>query len=217
YDDEMANAQMCQAALKAVRAYRTDDAVGPALKGFQLDAAEVRKSHPHAGAWLGFSLEGDGVMERFLSRISGAEIQRELLVAAIELKRYQIKHGAVPSELAMVVPEVTSQVPADPIDGKPLRYRSNSDGSFLLYSVGEDGVDNGGDSTLPHAASSSVTYRQWWKGRDAVWSLPAGPEEIQSYFAKLAAERKATPGALERRFRDRYGLVKTNVPTAPSR
>ena len=156
-------------------------------------------------------------MERFLSRISGAEIQRALLVAAIELKRYQIKHGAVPSELAMLVPEITSQIPADPIDGNHLRYRSNLDGSFLLYSVGDDGVDNGGDTTMPQTASVSANYRQWWKARDAVWPLPAGAEEVQIYFAKLAAERKTTQTPAERRFLERYGLVKTNAPSAPSR
>jgi hypothetical protein len=36
-------------------------------------------------------------------------------------------------------------VPRDLMDGQPLRYRLNRDGSFVLYSVGADMRDDGGD------------------------------------------------------------------------
>src|SRR5204863_9401680 len=131
-----------------------------------------------------------------------------LLVTAIQLKRYHLHHHAVPAELAALVPDFTSQIPGDPINGEPLRYRTNSDGSFLLYSVGDDAVDNGGDLTMPETVASSGTYRQWWKARDAVWPLPAAPEEIQNYFAKLAADRQTVqrrPAPAPRKFLERYG------------
>ena len=31
------------------------------------------------------------------------------------------------------------------MDGQPLRYRRNADGTFLLYSIGENGKDDGGN------------------------------------------------------------------------
>jgi len=215
YDDEIANAQLYQAALEAVRAVREHHALGPALKEFTQSANRIRRSHPRAGAWLGLSIGNEGVVERFLSRVASAEIQRSLLVAAIQLKRYEVGHSALPAELAGLVPEVAPQPPRDPVDGKPLRYQRNQDLSFILYSVGDDGVDNGGDTTMPQNAVGTATYRQWWKARDAVWPQPAGPAEIESHFAKLAAERKVARvvfSPAQEKFLQRYGLTKTNSP-----
>ena len=46
------------------------------------------------------------------------------------------------------MPEFVPKVPLDPVDGQPLRYRRNADGTFLLYSVGENGKDDGGNPAL---------------------------------------------------------------------
>jgi hypothetical protein len=66
------------------------------------------------------------------------------------------------------VPDFLAAPPRDLMDGQPLRYRLNSDGSFVLYSVGEDGQDEGGDP------STAVSDKDWqneppWAGRDWVW------------------------------------------------
>jgi hypothetical protein len=90
----------------------------------------------------------------------------------------------------------------DVMDGKPLRYRLNPDGTFLLYSVGEDGVDNGGDLTPTESIVRSRIHpwlatdahsraKAWWLARDAVWPMPATPEEIKAYQDKIIAERKS--------------------------
>ena len=42
------------------------------------------------------------------------------------------------------VPEYLRRVPLDPFSGKPVIYRLEGS-NWLLYSVGEDGVDNGGE------------------------------------------------------------------------
>jgi hypothetical protein len=44
-----------------------------------------------------------------------------------------------------LVPEFLPQLPADPFNGQPLRYVMQPD-HYLLYSVGQDGVDNGGQT-----------------------------------------------------------------------
>jgi hypothetical protein len=46
-----------------------------------------------------------------------------------------------------------------------LHYRLNPDGSYLLYSVGEDGIDDGGDCT-PASAPKQIDF---WTGKDVVW------------------------------------------------
>jgi len=96
-----------------------------------------------------------------------AATERQMTLAAIALKRYQLRHGQLPPSLEALVPEFLSTVPYDYMSAKPLRYRLKPDGSYVLYSVGEDGKDDGGDPTLTPGASPGL-----WGGRDAVWPAP---------------------------------------------
>ena len=64
------------------------------------------------------------------------EAARRVVVAAIALKRFQVRHGKLPETLGELAPEFFAAVPIDPYDGKPLRYHPNADGTFLLYCDG---------------------------------------------------------------------------------
>jgi hypothetical protein len=112
-----------------------------------------------------------------------AETSKQMAVTAIALKRYQLKHGNYPPDLNSLVPEYVPSVPLDPVDGQPLRYRLNADGTFLLYSVGENGKDDGGN---PAWGTADVTtdYYHWQDSNalDWVWPQPATPEEIQNFY-----------------------------------
>ncbi|HAM71696.1 MAG TPA: hypothetical protein DCM86_08650 [Verrucomicrobiales bacterium] len=110
-----------------------------------------------------------------------AEAERGLVVTAIALKRCQVRHRPLPESLGELVPEFLKEVPVDPMDGRPLRYRRQAGGGFLLYSVGSDGVDNGGDGQPP---GGLATLNSIWERKDAVWPQPALPEEIQAYRAQ---------------------------------
>jgi hypothetical protein len=68
------------------------------------------------------------------------------------------------------------------VDGQPLRYRRNADGTFLLYSVGVDGKDDGGNPTGSGAASRGSFYWQDATARDWVWPQPATPAEVQDFY-----------------------------------
>jgi hypothetical protein len=100
------------------------------------------------------------------------------------LKRFQLKHGKSPETLNEMVPEFSPAVPIDPYDGKPLRYHPNADGTYLLYSVGEDGKDDGGDPSLQGGVvyPSFNFYWQNARSRDWVWPQPATPAEIQYFY-----------------------------------
>jgi len=111
------------------------------------------------------------------------EVAKQTVVTAIALKRYQLKHGNYPSDLKSLVPEFVPSVPLDPVDGQPLRYRLNSNGTFLLYSVGENGKDDGGDPSLEKGAESPSFNWQNPHARDWVWPQPATEAEIQNYYA----------------------------------
>ncbi len=134
---------------------------------------------------LSASLRG---LSAVFPKVMRVEAARQTVVTAIALKRYQLKHGHYPADLNSLVPEFVSTVPLDPVDGQPLRYKLNSDGTFLLYSVGENGVDNGGDPSLEKNIQSSNYYWQNDHALDWVWPQPATEDEIQAYYKKLSAK-----------------------------
>ncbi len=63
--------------------------------------------------------------------------------AALAVQRYRLKNGKLPDSLSNLVPEFLEAVPLDPFDGKELRYKK-LDSGFVIYSVGEDLIDDGG-------------------------------------------------------------------------
>jgi len=126
------------------------------------------------------SFDGVGGLSRTVNKAMQAETHRSLCLTAIALKRYSLRHGKLPENLNALVPEFLSTVLVDYMDGQPIKYRLNADGSFTLYSVGEDGKDDGGDMTLLQGTKS----RDLWKRRDYVWPAPATPEEIEEYRKK---------------------------------
>lgn len=96
------------------------------------------------------------------------EVERQMTLAAIALKRHQLRHGQLPPSLEALVPEFLPVVPYDDMSAKPLRYRLKPDGNYVLYSVGLDGKDDGGDPSPALGAMPGL-----WGGRDAVWPAPA--------------------------------------------
>ena len=123
-------------------------------------------------------------------RVMAAEAAKEIVVTAIGLRRYQIKYGKRPPVLDSLVPEFLTKVPLDPVDGRPLRYRPNADGTFLLYSVGPNGADDGGDPSHDETGLAPSTW-VWVAPHalDWVWPQPATKEEVEGYLKKKATRR----------------------------
>lgn len=63
---------------------------------------------------------------------------------ALAVERYRLAAAALPPDLTSIVPKYLPKVPADPYDGQPIRYKKRETG-YLLYSIGEDGKDDGGN------------------------------------------------------------------------
>ena len=122
-------------------------------------------------------------LSKVVNKAMRAETERSLAICAIALKRYGLRHRESPASLAALVPEFVPSVPIDYMDGKPMKYHLNPDGSFTLYSVGEDVKDDGGDaSPLPGNESSRVL----WHRKDFVWPSPALPEEVEAWRKEAA-------------------------------
>ena len=118
-----------------------------------------------------------------VERVMRNEAAKEIVITAIALKRYQLGHGNYPLDLNELVPEFLAAVPRDPVDGKPLRYRLNADGTFLLYSIGPNGKDDGGNPALERGVEGSNFYWLNPHALDWVWPQPATPEEIEKFYA----------------------------------
>ena len=79
------------------------------------------------------------------ARLDGARLALiGLLLAAHE---YQRTHGEFPASIEQLVPEFLDAVPSDPMDatGSPLRYRRDANSEAIVWSVGIDEKNDGGD------------------------------------------------------------------------
>lgn len=154
------------------------------------------------------------VMESSLARLARFETEQELLVTALALERFVLRHGQYPERLDELVPEFLAAVPIDRMDGQPLRYRREADGAFTLWGIGENQVDDGGDATSESGRPSS---QWWWMARDTVWPRRASPEEIAEWQAKEQQRRAAAKPRYQMspELMKRYGLLPTSTPTNP--
>jgi hypothetical protein len=80
-----------------------------------------------------------------------------------------VARGQFPESLDALMPNFSSQLPHDVVNGQPLNYRRTADGQYLLYSVGWNQSDDGGVLGLTQSGHSIDQ-----KTGDWIWRLPAG-------------------------------------------
>jgi len=80
---------------------------------------------------------------------------------ALAIERYRLASSRLPDQLSDLVPMFLPAVPTDPFDGKPLRYKKLAKG-YIVYSIGEDGADNGGaeknSKGLSYGEGTDITF-----------------------------------------------------------
>ncbi|MHB0936514.1 MAG: hypothetical protein ACYC6A_09010 [Armatimonadota bacterium] len=82
---------------------------------------------------------------------------KRLLLVSLALRQYRVEHGRYPKQLADLTPAYLAEIPDDPFALKaPFRYRLTGD-TYLLYSVGPDGQDDGGKAISDTAMDSRST------------------------------------------------------------
>jgi len=191
YPDEMRSLKGYEVLLDTVRFAETNGSFQDALsaRDAALDRLGILKLNNSLDSLLAGNPDFHSMLSESIVTLAGVthkvmriEAAKQVVITAIALKRYQLKHGAYPTNLKSPVPEFLPKVPLDPVDGNPLRYRLNADGTFLLYSVGENGKDDGGDPSLEKGVQSSSFYWQNPHALDWVWPQPATPEEVQNYY-----------------------------------
>lgn len=184
YSDELRALQNDQMTLEAVRSVETNGYFYPANSNLRARFLAIEKSQGSSELniirWR-FSEGSEFMGMDFFDRIMAADAGKKITVTAIALKRYQLKHANYPSNLNSLVPEFLSAIPLDPVDKKPLRYRLNANGPFLLYSIGTNGKDDGGNASDPR--SHDINYWLNPHALDWVWPKPATPEEVENFYA----------------------------------
>ncbi len=132
---------------------------------FLSESARIEKDVASSGLTRIISRLTFPSMSGALRKMALTDATQKLTVAAIAIRRFQLNHdGQPPESLAALVPAYLSAVPIDWMDGQPLRYRREGDG-FLLYAVGDNGVDDGGDPN----GEVGKKRRDFRGGLDIVW------------------------------------------------
>ena len=102
---------------------------------------------------------------------------RHGVATSIAIERYQRATGAYPEQLTDLVPAYLEAVPTDPWSDQPLLYKPSSPAGgtgrgFVLYSVGLNGRDDGGQSTgvvpgsVPVRSADDLVLTEstgWWR------------------------------------------------------
>jgi hypothetical protein len=180
YPDELRRLKGDEALLETARMAKTNHSFQTALKhqSAEFDALGLNKvMNKPSGAsnqdMHNMLSQSMAAVSSVLRRVMRVEAARQITVTAIALKRYQLKHGNYPPDLDSLVPEFVPSVPFDPVDGQPLHYRPKADGTFLLYSIGENGKDDNGNPSLEKGVQITSMYWQNVYALDWVWPQPA--------------------------------------------
>jgi hypothetical protein len=129
------------------------------------DAARAESKHysPYKIQALMSFQSLDSAVKRFAFIQSSVDLAR----VACALERYHLAHGEYPETLDALAPQFIEKIPHDIIGGQPLHYRRTDDGKFLLYSIGWNETDDGGQEA-PLIQNGGIDYT---KG-DWVWQYP---------------------------------------------
>jgi hypothetical protein len=138
-----------------------------------MDEEIARARKPYYARPLAPSLPPDPVNQMIAPVYEGVELrwagrdaEWRVTEARLALRTYEANHGAPPPTLRALAPEVLPAVPQDPFTPGPLRYRPGSSAA-RVYSVGPDGVDDGGKDlganvqAASHGDIASVHGLKW--------------------------------------------------------
>ncbi len=93
--------------------------------------------------WVMVWWQSRQAMERAEAKHKIVLAHERLVAVELALRCYQSGKATVPTRLDELATNYLAQVPEDPFTGQPLIYRPQGT-NWLLYSIGPDGVDDGG-------------------------------------------------------------------------
>ena len=118
------------------------------LAALQRLEAHVRQEKKHYSPYKAEALMAVQAVGASARKFGITQAEVDLARVACALERYRLAHGEYPETLDALVPQFIEQLPDDVVNGQPLHYRLTDDGNFVLYSVGWNGTDDGGQVVL---------------------------------------------------------------------
>ena len=106
---------------------------------------------------FGYMLASSGMFrhhEFSHARVAAHDARMRGIALFLAIKAYEKERGALPERLDQLVPAYLPRLPKDPFDGKPFRYLLTAVpglpvGTWAVYSIGEDFIDDGGKAHSP--------------------------------------------------------------------
>lgn len=89
----------------------------------------------------------------------------DLAAVACALERHRLAAGSYPERLAALVPRYVERIPTDVITGESLRYQRTSADQFVLYSVGWNETDDGGEIHVRKSGDAPDPKKSDWVWR----------------------------------------------------
>jgi hypothetical protein len=163
YQNELAFARMSQQWILPL-VDTNSRIISPAAMQRANDAVQARMKH--YSPYKVRALMSFPAFSATVKKIAAIQASIDLARVACALERYRLAHGEFPDTLAALTPQFIENIPHDIINGQPLHYRRTSAGQFVLYSVGWNETDNGGQ--IVHTKSGSVDREK----SDWVWQYP---------------------------------------------
>jgi hypothetical protein len=127
------------------------------------DVPELKKFNPYT---IFASLLYPAVAKT-ATRFASGQTTVDLATVACALERHRLAHGQYPEQLDPLVPRFMAKIPTDVINGELLKFRREPDGTFVLYSVGWNETDDGGEPGLTKSGTGPDPNQGDW-----VWRYP---------------------------------------------
>lgn len=115
--------------------------------------------------------------DRFVQQQYRSQADWRLTAVALALRLYSVEHGGkYPQSLEELVPKYLPAVPKDPFaaGGKPLCYSAADPAAPVVYSVGDNGTDDGGSEITTRRVPGTGKARRW-QAVDAVLHMEPTP------------------------------------------
>ena len=118
------------------------------------------------------------------NRISQSMAEADTVLAGMTIRcameAFKLTTGAYPAALGDLTPEYLPEVPNDPLTAEDFRYRVDADaGTYLLYSVGPDRHDDGGELV--------------WSEHDGTGDMLIGPQ-LMTRLRTVSSGPAGVPG-----------------------
>jgi hypothetical protein len=83
-------------------------------------------------------------LEKLRPAFARNEAGNALWLVTLALRAYKLENNSYPPQLRVLVPRYLKQIPADPFGGGEELHYKRAGNTYVLWSIGPDGINNGG-------------------------------------------------------------------------